>query len=439
MYAFNRPLFHAQLYYIALLLIAATLPFLIHWNSIAVILLAANWLAEGNFRRKFRIMSQNRQLWIIAGFYGLYAAGLLYTTYLANGGAKMEQKMTFVLLPLIIATSDRKLTTRQWRNIFLVFAIACSVAVIFLLGYASYRYISSNDLRYFFYEDLSYRTPLDLHPVYFSLYLLFCLYILYFLFKDKWKFYSLKTRTGLGLWATLLVWMLVLLSSKTMLALLLLTVNVWLIRIFVSRKKWMPGLLVVVAASTVLILTLAAIPAVRERFQEILKPEMASVNETKFSPNTRFSGLSGRTAIWRFGMEILQKDNTFLWGLGTGDVQPALDSIYKVKDIYTGTKERGDTGFLGYNAHNQYIEMLLELGIPGLFYLFFLLGTGFHTALTTKNYLYFFFLLLFAFACLTESMLESQKGILFFNFFNSLFRFQKISAHDPPASPANRG
>ena len=33
--------------------------------------------------------------------------------------------------------------------------------------------------------------------------------------------------------------------------------------------------------------------------------------------------------------------------------------------MYTGTVERGDKGFIGYNTHDQFLESLLETGLIG--------------------------------------------------------------------------
>ena len=45
-------------------------------------------------------------------------------------------------------------------------------------------------------------------------------------------------------------------------------------------------------------------------------------------------------------------------------------------------------------------------------------------SLKTKDYLYSLFLILIAINFLTESMLETQSGVVFFAVFNTLFFFQ---------------
>jgi len=41
-------------------------------------------------------------------------------------------------------------------------------------------------------------------------------------------------------------------------------------------------------------------------------------------------------------------------------------------------------------------------------------------AFKRKDYIYFFFILLFAMSILTESMFENQAGVVFYAFFNAL-------------------
>jgi len=77
-----------------------------------------------------------------------------------------------------------------------------------------------------------------------------------------------------------------------------------------------------------------------------------------------------------------------------------------------------------YNAHNEYLQITLANGIPGLL---ILLSCIFYPLLNYRKKfsgnIYFLFLLLFAVVAITESILEVNKGIIWYSFLNSIFAF----------------
>jgi O-antigen ligase len=130
-----------------------------------------------------------------------------------------------------------------------------------------------------------------------------------------------------------------------------------------------------------------------------------------------WDGSSIRLAIWRCSFDLIEQHG--LIGLGTGDVQDELQKAYEKRKFYFASR------YNNYNAHNQYIQQLLSHGIIGLVSLLLSIGIGFYLAFKQKNTLYFYFLVIFAVICLTESFLEINKGIIWYSFFNSLFAFSK--------------
>lgn len=93
--------------------------------------------------------------------------------------------------------------------------------------------------------------------------------------------------------------------------------------------------------------------------------------------------------------------------------------------MYTGDIQSGSTGYTLYNAHNQWLEALLKCGLPGLLAFALLMLALLRLALIYKNNaLRFTVLLLCCFSC-TESMLETQYGILVTGFFPLFFARRK--------------
>jgi O-antigen ligase len=90
-------------------------------------------------------------------------------------------------------------------------------------------------------------------------------------------------------------------------------------------------------------------------------------------------------------------------------------------------KERGMKGAFEHqlNAHNEYYQVFISLGIIGFILLLVTLYFPFIFAFRTGNTIYLLFLLIVVLNFLTESMFETQAGVMFYAFFNSLLCFSK--------------
>jgi len=107
--------------------------------------------------------------------------------------------------------------------------------------------------------------------------------------------------------------------------------------------------------------------------------------------------------------------------VGTGDVEDALVKKYQEKGISMAAEQR-------LNAHNQYIQTYLAIGLPGFLILALMLFLPAWQAFRRYNLVYFLFLSIMAFNFIFESMLEAQSGVVFYAFFNVfLFATKSVS------------
>jgi len=119
--------------------------------------------------------------------------------------------------------------------------------------------------------------------------------------------------------------------------------------------------------------------------------------------------LGMRLEFWKTAKKIIAEQP--LLGVGTGDVQDAFDLQYYLDQSSLSEKNRR-------RAHNQYLTIWLTYGVFGLLYfLFYLLWP----LKGNKNGFYPAFLAIVMLSFLTEDTLETQAGVTFFAFFNSLF------------------
>lgn len=118
-----------------------------------------------------------------------------------------------------------------------------------------------------------------------------------------------------------------------------------------------------------------------------------------------------RWEYWKTAVHIIK--GNWLSGVGTGDVQDAFDLQYEKDKSLLEPKYR-------LRAHNQYLTYGVTFGIIGLSWFFFFL---FYPVIKTKmykNYFYVAFFIIAVLSMLTEDTLETQVGINFFVFFNTI-------------------
>jgi len=124
------------------------------------------------------------------------------------------------------------------------------------------------------------------------------------------------------------------------------------------------------------------------------------------------SSTSVRKKIWKTSFELIKKKWLFGYGIGIG--KKKLENQYEKEGfIYLHQKK--------YNTHNQYLQFFIDHGIVGLFILIFFTFGMIIISLRQKKYIYTLFLVIIIINFMTESVLETQSGVIFFAFFNTIF------------------
>jgi len=428
---------HEYVHYICLILIIFTLPFSILINSYFILLLGINWILTGEFKFKLQRLSTYKTAWILIGFYLLHFIGLGYTQDLDKGLLELEKKFSLFAFPLILSTSN-PISKSRFQLLLKGFVLACSVGMVICLVFALIQFLKSGSINYFFYHQLG--DPINIHAVYFALYLLFSLFIVVYFFVPLWKsLANFKRFIGL-VWIIFSLLFVILLASKTILISVFLFSNVFALIHSSRLGRPIIGMLTILLINFSLFFLIKQFKPVKDRFNDSIHSNLNFIKEDKYSPVTPFTGISIRLAIWKFTTNLLTENRAWWLGVGTGEGQYLLDKTYKKKNMYQGVEGTTNTGYLGYNNHNQYFETLLELGIIGLIYLLIYFFMPAYLAFRRYNPLHLAFIFLFAISCLTESMLCTQKGTVFFALFQSLFLFQSRpelqiqSASDPTES-----
>jgi O-antigen ligase len=173
-----------------------------------------------------------------------------------------------------------------------------------------------------------------------------------------------------------------------------------------SKKKYLFPILVL------FIILVGATPFLN-RLGKLKNTDFSVVRLDEYQYDTPFNGLTFRLVLWRLAGKILEDKNVWLTGTGIGSRQGVLDSYYSDYGIYTGNPDLGDKGYLGYNFHNQYLEVLVGTGIPGLLLLASIIILIFSVKRGKLLFPFWVYVVMICFF-ITESVLERQAGLVFF-------------------------
>ena len=117
------------------------------------------------------------------------------------------------------------------------------------------------------------------------------------------------------------------------------------------------------------------------------------------------------------------------FGVGTGDTNDELVKRYREDNMtYVLKKE--------LNAHNQYLQTFLALGILGILLLLAHFIIPLIYAVKYRQWVYIIFIITILLNFLVESMLERRDGTNFIAIFNALFCYLMIYKHDKEETPS---
>ena len=132
----------------------------------------------------------------------------------------------------------------------------------------------------------------------------------------------------------------------------------------------------------------------------------------KLGENPSGHSVTMRFEFWKTASYIINRSPVF--GVGTGDIQDSFDSMYNETNSKLDSVWR-------LRCHNQYLAIGVAFGFFGLvIFLIYLIYPAFKLR-KTLHYLYWPFFLIALLSFVTEDTLETQSGVTFFIFFQTLF------------------
>jgi len=349
--------------------------------------------------------------------YLLLIVGMSYTEDTSYGLYVLEKKLGLIVLPFILFINHDLLSKQFVSKLLTFFAFGCLFfglslniyLIIRIISYTSshqwtgtlYDFISQENFTDIYRSELT-RVSLT-HTTYLGIYFSLSAVFIYHNLLSKFK---KGTKSFIFIIAILLLTIFTITTGARtpFLALLLafLLLTILLIKSKALKFTFISSIIVVAMGLVILV------PQIRSRMTEVYKTtySLESLKEHN-SSNVRYAIL--------YSVRNILKEN-WLFGLGTGDTQSALNKEYEKIGAPILIEKK-------YNSHNEFLDNWMSTGVIGISSLLFLLISCLNYSISNKDYLFFSFLLMMIIFFITENVLSRQDGLVTFAFFTPLFRF----------------
>jgi len=351
---------------------------------------------------------------IMVAMYLLLIIGLLYSDDIRTGLFILEKKICFLLVPLFIfpamLTHYRNDDDRIFRK--LGYVTMLSSVVLLVIGVFR-RLILNDDLAFAYVPGNQFEGFTSIHYVYYSMYFgCGSLILIDSLFEEM-----IKRKHGLILIALLFAYSLgimILIASKTGIVIYALTSAVFLYH-KLENKRVFSFLLVSLLISGCVILYFNE--TTRNRFAG-LSENLSVLLQDELVGELEATGVNMRLLFWKIQLVNAWKDGIILTGTGTGDVQYYIDALYNLPkyQLY---------GYIGWDSHNQWVYSLVQAGVAAVVLLGLLYYLYFRKAILAGDLRLLTFLMITLGFSLTESILELNKGIVFFTLMFALLNIRR--------------
>jgi O-antigen ligase len=339
--------------------------------------------------------SKGPALWFIF-YYFLLVIGLFWTENLPFAFSKLENKLAFVLMPVLLFFTVRKWSNVEWKQL-LIYSLLFALVMYEIL--ALWRFMVQSETSWQF-EFLASRFSIFMHRSYFACYLVIGIVLVFENLRSTFSGFSvfLIFFFSLGVLQT---------ESKAGIVCLIFVFIFQLARVINSKNN---KLLWILSSSFLILISviLTTNNPIRARFETM----WSSIANSKTKNNNTVESNSARIIMWSTSVDVWNEN--FLCGVGTGDYDDALTEKNRQYKNFGVASER-------LNAHNQFLNTGVQLGLLGVVVLLMIFLSAYFNP--TKSIWYTLILLVFFINFLVESFLETQAGIILFCTLLLLFYF----------------
>jgi O-antigen ligase len=401
-------------YHLAVFLVV--LPFDYFYSELILISFALHTLIHVKKTDLKNIFS--KPVLVLTSLYFLNLIAILYSPDKQEGINLAIRQLGMLLFPVLFALSH--LNFAKYRmQLLCIFGFSCTVTVGYLYLDAmltiSAFHLPLSSLFSVNFMNHGFSMPVGIHATYLSVYVAFSIVIFLHLLltqgdrPQKW----ICTIASVILFAGLLQ-----LSSRAVFIALLVIINLAFPFLLFKGRKKINVFLITSVISTALLFLIYSIDSFKTRYVSELKTDLT--DEVKIIENTE-----PRVARWEAIMELVKR-SPFI-GYGNGSETKLLKEKYFEKGLYISYLNE-------FNTHNEYLSVLLKTGIIGLLFFLFVIYFGYRAAIQRRDLFLLAFMIIVTVVCLSENMLDLNKGIFFYGFFFSILLMKNNTWNIPGSS-----
>jgi O-antigen ligase len=400
---FSQPSFQKlSTYLVFSLIMSLYLPFIFsNIVTIALLILSFYFLVS----RKYQI--PKAKIYLLSPlfiYFIIYIVALFYTDNLKAGMFILEKRLSFLAFPVIFLPFS--LPKKSLHKILKFYILISFVFCCWLLALLVYEALNQETTGFNILTNHELAGLIGFHATYLAMYIGFAfLLALHSLLNEKGD--QIKN-VRYFLYILIFLLLEILLFARIALIAISIIAGALVISYLVRTRKYKLIIPLIAFVALAFLITLS-IPILKERFKEAIN------YNSEYTIDKQWGGRSMRLLQWACCTQVIEKAP--LLGVSPGDAQDVLDQCYKdnkFAPLYHWPNTR-------FNAHNQYLQELIHVGIFGILPFIGAIVIQGLFAFRRKEHYHLLFLALFTLVCVTESVLGLNKGIVFFTFFSCLF------------------
>jgi len=346
---------------------------------------------------------KNPTLLLLYIFFFITCISALFSENKYEALFNIENKLSFIFLPYYIFCF--RWPVEVIKKCLVSFVSGCFFACVYLIVRAT-MFAFKGHPEYFFYTLFS-----DLiHASYFAMYLILAISIIV-LYYPHWYANQKEVKYFSVLFASVFIVAIFLCSSKLGIISFFITMPVLIIHRLKLTLNIRRLLIVAVVVVGAVFLFAKIFPGSFERLNSISAVSKKDIDKSSAESTTV------RILIWQQCVELIKSNPLF--GVGVGDANDRLIQSYETNGI-TGALEHR------LNAHNQFFQTFIGLGLIGFLLLVAITLGELGAAMVKKNFILVLTMLLIVLNFLVESMLQTSAGTLFYVFFLCMFSLPVI-------------